>query len=67
MKRRSILTKTVLLTAALLGTTTGCSNSSGSLGKGRLSILNVVSLEGEGITWDNRVPAPAAAATTPQE
>ena len=38
------------------GVAAGCANSSGSLGKAKLSVLNVVSVEGEGITWDNRVP-----------
>jgi hypothetical protein len=47
--------------AAALLASTGCRNSSGSLGKATLTILNVLSLEGEGITWDNRVPSPGAA------
>jgi hypothetical protein len=43
----------------LLASAVGCRNSSGTLGKAKLSVLNVVSLEGEGISWDNRVPGPA--------
>jgi hypothetical protein len=57
MKRMISVAKATCVMVVLVANVTGCSNSSGSLGKGKLSILNVLSLEGEGITWDNRVPS----------
>ena len=44
----------------VMGVAAGCTNSSGSLGKAKFSVLNVVSVEGEGITWDNRAPVRGA-------
>jgi hypothetical protein len=55
MERAGLAMK-VLWIAAMVFVATGCENSSGSLGKAKVSLLNVVSLDGEGITWDNRVP-----------
>jgi hypothetical protein len=52
----------MLCIAAALLAAGGCRNSSGTLGKARLSVLNLVAIEGEGIAWDNRVPPPVAAA-----
>ena len=49
--KRAVYVPTVLV---VLGVGAGCANSSGSLGKAKLSVLNVVSVEGEGITWNNR-------------
>jgi hypothetical protein len=57
MKRAKLVMR-VLGIVATLFVATGCENSSGSLGKAKVSVLNVVSLEGEGITWDNRAPTP---------
>jgi hypothetical protein len=60
MNRIILLAKATCVAVVLVAAATGCSNSSGSLGKGKLSILNVLSVEGEGIAWDNRVsPQPA--------
>jgi hypothetical protein len=58
--------KATCMVVMLVAHAAGCSNSSGTLGKGKLDILNVVSLEGEGISWDNRVP-PQPAAGMPGE
>jgi hypothetical protein len=58
------IVRALCVSAALLSVG-GCRNSSGTLGKARLSVLNLVSVEGEGIAWDNRVPAAATATTQP--
>lgn len=58
MERAKKIVRALGVSLFLLMVAGGCRNSSGTLGKAKLSVLNVVSLEGEGITWDNRVPAP---------
>ena len=67
MKQMILAAKVACVTVALVMPGAGCSNSSGSLGKGKLSILNVVSVEGEGISWDNRVPPPPPPAAAHDE
>lgn len=62
MKPMILAAKVACVTVALVMPGAGCSNSSGGLGKAKLNILNVVSVEGEGISWDNRVPPPPAPA-----